>query len=75
MKSHKLRDTTTTNVIKFAPGDSVAHTTATLLERGISSALVVDEDGALVGIPSWVDLIQVVVRDSYYYDPVGIALA
>ena len=52
MKSHKLRDTTTTNVIKFAPGDSAVHPMAALLERGISSALVVDEDGALVGIPS-----------------------
>ena len=52
MKSHKLRDTMTTNVIKFAPGDSVAHTMAVLLERRISSARVVDEDGTLVGIPS-----------------------
>ena len=52
MKSHKLRDTATTNIIKFAPDDSVAHTMAMLSERGISSALVVDEDGALVGIPS-----------------------
>ena len=52
MKSHKLRDTTTTHVIKFAPGDSAVHTMAVLLERGISGALLVDEDGALVGIPS-----------------------
>ena len=52
MKSHKLRDTTTTNVIKFAPGDSAVHTMAALLERGISGALLVEEDGALVGIPS-----------------------
>lgn len=74
MKSHKLRDTTTTNVIKFAPGDSAVHTMAALLERGISGALLVDEDGALVGIPSLVDFIQVVVRDSYYDDPLGIAL-
>ncbi len=72
MKSLKLRDTMSTNVITFAPGDSVVHAMATLLERGISGAPVVDEDGALVGILSEVDLIQVVVQDSYYDDPVGI---
>jgi CBS domain-containing protein len=33
---------------------------------------VVDEDGALVGILSEVDLIQVVVQDSYYDDPLEI---
>ena len=72
MKSLKVRDTISTNVITFAPGDSVVHAMATLLERGISGAPVVDEDGALVGILSEVDLIQVVVQDSYYDDPVGI---
>ena len=72
MKSLKVRDTMSTNVITFAPGDSVVHAMATLLERGISGAPVVDEDGALVGILSEVDLIQVVVQDSYYDDPVGI---
>ena len=61
MKSLKVRDTMPTNVITFAPGDSVVHAMATLLERGISGAPVVDEDGALVGILSEVDLIQVVV--------------
>ena len=64
MKSLKVRDTMSTNVITFAPGGSVVHAMATLLERGISGAPVVDEDGALVGILSEVDLIQVVVRDS-----------
>ena len=72
MKSLKVRDTMSTNVITFAPGDSVVHAMATLLERGISGAPVVDEHGALVGILSEVDLIQVVVQDSYYDDPVGI---
>ena len=72
MKSLKVRDTMSTNVITFAPGDSVVHAMATLLERGISGAPVADEDGALVGILSEVDLIQVVVQDSYYDDPVGI---
>ena len=72
MKSLKVRDTMSTNVMTFAPGDSVVHAMATLLDRGISGAPVADEDGALVGILSEVDLIQVVVQDSYYDDPVGI---
>lgn len=72
MKSLKVLDTMSANVITFAPGDSVVHAMATLLERGIFGAPVVDEDGALVGILSEVDLIQVVVQDSYYDDPVGI---
>ena len=72
MKSLKVLDTRSANVITFAPGDSVVHAMATLLERGIFGAPVVDEDGALVGILSEVDLIQVVVQDSYYDDPVGI---
>ena len=72
MKSLKVLDTMSANVITFAPGDSVVHAMATLLERGIFGAPVVDEDGALVGILSEVDLIQVVVQDSYYDDPAGI---
>jgi CBS domain-containing protein len=41
------------------------------LERGISGAPVVD-NGALVGVLSEVDLIDVVVQDSYYNENVGI---
>ena len=72
MKSLKVRDSMSTNVITFAPNDSVVHAMATLLDKGISGAPVVDEDGSLLGILSEVDLIQVVVQDSYYDDPVGI---
>ena len=61
-----------TNVITFAPNDSVVHAMATLLDKGISGAPVVDEDGSLLGILSEVDLTQVVVQDSSYDDPVGI---
>ena len=52
MKSHKVRDTMSINIITFVLGDSVVYAMAALLERGISGALLVDEDGALVGIPS-----------------------
>ena len=52
MKSHKVRDTMSTNVITFVLGDSVVHAMAALLERGISGAPAMDEEGALVGITS-----------------------
>ena len=72
MKSLKVRDSMSSNVITFAPNDSVVHAMATLLDKGISGAPVIAEDGSLVGILSEVDLIQVVVQDSYYDDPLGI---
>ncbi|HBW99586.1 MAG TPA: CBS domain-containing protein [Gammaproteobacteria bacterium] len=72
MKSLKVRDSMSTHVITFAPNDSVVQAMATLLDKGISGAPVIDEDGSLIGILSEVDLIQVVVQDSYYDDPAGI---
>jgi CBS domain-containing protein len=43
-----------------------------LLKHGISGAPVVAEDGRLVGILSEVDLMDVVVQDSYYNENAGI---
>jgi CBS domain-containing protein len=43
-----------------------------LLKQGISGAPVVAEDGGLVGVLSEVDLMEVVVQDSYYNENVGI---
>ena len=51
MKSHKVRDTMSINIITFVLGDSVVYAMAALLERGISGAPAMDE-GAHVGIPS-----------------------
>ena len=72
MKSLKVRDSMSTHVITFAPKDSVVQAKATLLNKGFSGAPVIDEVGSLIGILSEVDLIQVVVKDSYYDDPAGI---
>ena len=52
MKSHKVRDTMSINITTFVLGDSVVHAMAALLERGISGAPAMGEDGALVGLPS-----------------------
>ena len=71
MKSLKVRDYMAVELITFTPRSSVLHAMSLFLERGISGAPVVD-DGVLVGVLSEVDLIEVVVQDSYYNENVGI---
>ena len=58
-------------LITFTPRSSVLDAMSLFLERGISGAPVVDH-GVLVGVLSEVDLIEVVVQDSYYNENVGI---
>jgi CBS domain-containing protein len=71
MKSLKVRDYMAVELITFTPRSNVFDAMLLLLERGISGAPVVD-DGVLVGVLSEVDLIEVVVQDSYYNEKVGI---
>ena len=71
MKSLKVRDYMAVELITFTPRSSVLDAMSLFLERGISGAPVVD-DGVLVGVLSEVDLIEVVVQDSYYNENVGI---
>ena len=72
MKSLKLRDYMSADVVTFAPADSVMDTMSILLKEGISGAPVQDEDGDLVGVLSEVDLMEIVVQDSYYNENAGI---
>ena len=60
------------NLVTFLTTTNVVDAMDLLLKHGISGAPVVDDEGSLVGIVSEVDLIQVVVQDSYYNEPVGI---
>ena len=71
MKSLKVRDYMAVELITFTPRSSVLDAMSLFLERGISGAPGVD-DGVLVGVLSEVDLIEVVVQDSYYNENVGI---
>lgn len=73
MNSFKVRDYMAVDVITFAPTDGVMDAMSILLKHGISGAPVVAEDGRLVGILSEVDLMDVVVQDSYYNENAGIA--
>ncbi len=72
MKSLKVKDYMTRRLITFKPKTNVVEAMDVFLKNSISGAPVVDEDGNLVGILSEVDLMQVIVQDSYYDESVGI---
>ena len=61
-----------TKLVTFAPDLNVVEAMNQILNSGITAAPVVDESGSLVGILSEVDLMPVVIQDSYYDEPLGI---
>lgn len=72
MKSLKVKDYMSTRLITFHENTNVVEAMDVFLKREISGAPVVDGDGGLVGILSEVDLLRVIVQDSYYAESVGI---
>lgn len=72
MKSVKVADYMTKKLVTFTPETNVVEAMGMLLDKRISGAPVVDADGALVGILSEVDLLEVVIQDSYYNESAGI---
>lgn len=72
MKSVKVRDYMATRLVTFKPDTHVLEAMDQLLKHKISGAPVVDHNGHMVGFLSEVDLMQVVVQDSYYDESVGI---
>jgi CBS domain-containing protein len=72
VRSVKVSDYMTKKLVTFHEGDNVVSAMATMLERKISGAPVVDDAGNLVGILSEVDLMQIVIQDSYYDESMGI---
>lgn len=72
MKSVKVADYMTKRLVTFTPQTNVVEAMGMLLDKRISGAPVVDADGALVGILSEVDLLEVVIQDSYYNESAGI---
>ena len=71
MKSLKVRDYMAVDLITLTPRSKVMDAMAVFLDRGISGAPVL-ADGLLVEVLSEVDLIEVVVQDSYYNENLGI---
>ena len=72
MKSVKVRDYMTTRLQTFHESTNVVEAMQAFLTHRISGAPVMDEAGNMVGILSEVDLMQVIVQDSYYDESVGI---
>lgn len=72
MKSVKVGDYMSTKLVTFNQLDNVVAAMSVLLDKKISGAPVVDDDGRLVGILSEVDLMPIVMQDSYYYESAGI---
>ncbi len=72
MKSVKVSDYMTRKLVTFHEGDNVVQAMAVLLDKQISGAPVIDDAGNLVGVLSEVDLMEVIVQDSYYDEPQGI---
>ena len=72
MKSVRVGDYMATQLVTFKATDTVFDAMHVLLSRKISGAPVVDEQGALVGILSETDLMEIVIQDSYYNESGGI---
>jgi CBS domain-containing protein len=72
MKSVKVSDYMTRKLVTFRPDTNVVEAMGVLLEKRISGAPVVDTKGSLVGILSEVDVMEVVIQDSYYNEGAGI---
>ena len=72
MRSVKVKDYMSTRLVTFRPETNVVEAMRTFLDNNISGAPVISERGEVVGILSEVDLMQVVIQDSYYDESSGI---
>ena len=72
MRSLKVIDYMTTKLVTFTPRLNVVEAMKQILEHRITAAPVVDETNQLVGMLAEVDLMSVVIQNSYYNEPVGI---
>ena len=61
-----------TRLHTFRETTNVVEAMEAFLTHGFSGAPVVDDAGNMVGILSEVDLMQVIVQDSYYDESIGI---
>ena len=72
MKSVKVADYMTRKLVTFRPDTNVVEAMGAFLDNRISGAPVVDADGRLVGVLSEVDVMTIVIQDSYYDESAGI---
>lgn len=72
MRSVKVSDFMATRLVTLHPQTNVVEALSVLLDKKISGAPVVDDAGALVGVLSEVDLMKVIIQDSYYDEAAGV---
>ncbi|MBK8970004.1 MAG: CBS domain-containing protein [Hahellaceae bacterium] len=72
LRSVKVRDYMSTNLITFKPESDLFRAIDVLLKHNISGAPVVDHSGQLVGLLSEVDCLKSLLSGSYYdYESLG----
>ena len=72
MRSVKVKDYMAKPLITLKADLSAIEAMRLFLQKGISGAPVVGAKGELIGVLSEVDLMQVVIQDSYYDENAGI---
>lgn len=72
MRSVKVSDFMAKRLVTLHPQTNVVEAMAVLLDKKISGAPVVDDSGALVGVLSEVDLMKIIIQDSYYDEAAGV---
>lgn len=72
MRSVKVSDFMAKRLVTLQPQTNVVEAMGVLLDKKISGAPVVDDDGALVGVLSEVDLMKIIIQDSYYDEAAGV---
>ena len=72
MRSVKVSDFMAKRLVTLQPQTNVVEAMGVLLDKKISGAPVIDESGALVGVLSEVDLMKIIIQDSYYDEAAGV---
>ncbi|MCR9276632.1 MAG: CBS domain-containing protein [Pseudomonadaceae bacterium] len=72
MRSVKVADYMARPAVTFSPNTSVIEAMNTFLDKRISGAPVVADNGELLGVLSEADVMKIVIQDSYYDENVGI---
>lgn len=57
-----------TELVSFAAGEDIVHAMRVLLERHLSGAPVLDEDGRLIGMLSQKDCLAIMYKTAYHQD-------
>ncbi len=70
MKKKKVKDYMTVSLITFKPDTNVLEIANTLLEKRITGAPVLDDDGNLVGLIDDKDCLRIIIDTLYHNQPI-----